>query len=45
MTKRTRTVPLELDVLACADASFWTPGQLAAGLLDALPHRRSHQHR
>jgi hypothetical protein len=38
-------VPLELEVLACADAKRWQPGQLVARLLDALPERRDRQRR
>ena len=32
-------MPLELDVMSCRAADQWSPGQLAAGLLDALPER------
>ena len=32
-------MPIELDVMSCRAADQWTPGQLAAGLLAALPDR------
>jgi hypothetical protein len=32
-------IPLELEVMSCRTADQWSPGQLAAGLLGALPHR------
>jgi hypothetical protein len=38
-------VPLELEMLECADANRWQPGRLVSGLLDALPERRNRQRR
>jgi hypothetical protein len=38
-------MPLELDVMSCRAADQWSPGQLAAGLLGALPDRSGRAHR
>lgn len=32
-------IPLELEVMSCATAPTWHPGQLVTGLLSALPPR------
>jgi hypothetical protein len=38
-------MPLELDVMSCRAADQWSPGQLAGGLLAALPDRSSRARR
>jgi len=40
---RVSLAELQRDVMSCAGADRWMPGQLVSGLLGALPIRRSRQ--